>query len=297
MSISGILNVSKPEGRTSFSVVDWLRRLTGEKRVGHAGTLDPRATGVLPVCFGQGTRVIQFLLRGSKIYLAQIELGVATDTFDSEGKIVQRGDMGDITTARIEEALTCFVGVIEQVPPVYSALKHHGKRCYELARAGNMITMQSRRVEITRLELVDCDLPLITIKVVCGKGTYIRSLAHDLGQYLGCGAYLKSLIRLRYGPFDIKDALSVDQVEEAFRQGCWRELLHPVDSVLLNWSAAIVNKGSESTIRNGNSLHLEGGHLPSDRYCRVYNPEGDFVALLRFVSDKKLWHPEKVFPL
>lgn len=297
MSIDGILNVNKPEGKTSFNVVAWLRRLTGEKRVGHAGTLDPIATGVLPTCFGQGTRVMQFLTDSSKTYLAQIELGVATDTFDRQGEIIQRRDPSAVTVAQIEEVLAAFQGAIEQVPPIYSALKYHGRRYYELARAGIPIKLKPRQVEITSLELIDCQLPLITIKVECGKGTYIRSLAHDLGQYLGCGGYLKSLIRLQCGPFHMEDALALPQIKDAFQQGTWEELFHPVDSPLLNWRAAIVDKRNELAIRNGRSLPLGEEHSPSEEYCRAYSPDGHFIAVLRFISEKKLWHPEKVFSL
>jgi len=296
MSIDGILNINKPEGKTSSNVTVWLRRMTGEKHVGHAGTLDPIATGVLPICFGQGTRVVQFLTDSSKTYLAQIELGTATDTYDREGKIIQRGDPSAVTAAQIQEALTAFQGTIQQVPPIYSALKHHGRRYYELARAGTPITPKPRQVKITSLELIDCQLPLITIKVECGRGTYMRSLAHDLGQCLGCGAYLKNLIRLRCGPFHIEDALSLSQIEDAFQQDNWEGLFHSVDSPLLSWRAAIVDETKELAIRNGRSLPLSEESPPS-KYCRAYGPDGQFIALLRFISEKKLWHPEKVFPL
>ncbi|HEX75499.1 MAG TPA: tRNA pseudouridine(55) synthase TruB, partial [Dehalococcoidia bacterium] len=233
MSIDGILNVNKPEGKTSFNVVAWLRHATGEKHVGHAGTLDPIATGVLPICFGQGTRVVQFLTDSSKVYLAQIELGVATKTFDRQGGIIQRADPSGISVAQIEEALAAFQGTIEQVPPIYSALKHYGRRCYELARAGIPIKLKPRQVEISSLQLASCRLPLVTVRVECGGGTYVRSLAHDLGQRLGCGAHLSGLVRLRCGPFRIEDALSAPQVEDAVKRGDWKGLLHAVDSPLL----------------------------------------------------------------
>jgi len=297
MRIDGFLNVNKPEGKTSFSIVAWLKFLAGEKHVGHGGTLDPIATGVLPICFGQGTRVVQFLTNDSKAYLAKIELGVVTDTFDSEGKIIQREDLRGVTVARVEQALTTFQGSIEQVPPVYSALKYRGRRSYELARAGVPIKLKPRKVEITNIELIDCQLPLIMIKVECGKGTYIRSLAHDLGQYLGCGAYLKNLVRLRCGPFLIEDALSESQIEDAFRQDTWRELLYSVDSPLLGWRAVIVDGRNELAIRNGRSLSLGEGQLPPEEYCRAYGPDGRFIAVLRFFSNNGLWHPEKVFSL
>ena len=297
MRIDGILNVNKPEGKTSFAVVAWLRRVAGQKRVGHTGTLDPIATGVLPICFGQATRVIQFLTDSSKTYLAEVELGTATDTFDREGKVTLRGDPRAVTVAQIEEALTAFQGTIKQAPPVHSALKHHGRRYYELARAGTPIKPKPRQVEITALELIDCQSPVITIKVECGRGTYIRSLAHDLGQYLGCCAYLKNLTRLRCGPFRIEDALPPSQIEDGLQKGTWNELFHPVDSPLLTWRAAIVDETNELAIRNGRLLPLGEERSPPEEYCRAYNPDGHFIAVLRFISEKKLWHPEKVFSL
>jgi tRNA pseudouridine55 synthase len=295
MSIDGILNVNKPEDKTSFNAVAWLKRLTGEKHVGHAGTLDPIATGVLPICFGQATRVAQFLTESSKTYLAQIELGVTTDTFDRQGKIIERGDASGITVTQIEEALTAFRGVIKQVPPVYSALKHHGRRYYELARAGIPINLKPRQVEIVNLELISCQLPLITINVECSKGTYIRSLAHDIGQCLRCGAHLKNLTRLRCGPFHIEDALYLPQIEEAFQNGTWEEFLHPLDSPLSNWKTIIVDKRNELAIRNGCSLSLDEPFLPPEKNCRAYNLDGYLIAVLHFITEKKLWHPEKVF--
>ena len=295
MSIDGILNVNKPEGKTSFDAVAWLKRLTGEKHVGHAGTLDPIATGVLPICFGQATRVVRFLTESSKTYLAQIELGVTTDTFDRQGKITERGDPSGITVTQVEEALTTFQGVIKQVPPVYSALKLQGRRCYELARAGIPIKLKPRQVEIINLELINCQLPLITINVECSKGTYIRSLAHDLGQCLRCGAHLKNLIRLRCGPFRIEDALYLPQIEDAFRKGTWEEFLHPLDSPLSNWKTIIVDKRNELAIINGCSLSLDETFLPPEKNCRAYNLDGYFIAVLNFIPEKKLWHPERVF--
>jgi tRNA pseudouridine55 synthase len=295
MSIDGILNVNKPEDKSSFNTVAWLKRLTGEKHVGHAGTLDPIATGVLPICFGQATRVAGFLTESTKTYLAQIELGVTTDTFDRQGEIIERGDTSDITVTQIEKALTAFQGVIKQVPPVYSALKYQGRRYYELARAGIPIKPKPRQVEILNLELISCQLPLITINVECSKGTYIRSLAHDIGQYLRCGAHLKNLSRLRCGQFHIEDALYLPQIEEAFQKGTWEEFLHPLDSPLSNWKTIIVDKRNELAIKNGCSLSLDETFLPPEKNCRAYNLDGYLIALLHFIPEKKLWHPERVF--
>lgn len=294
---NGILNVNKPEGETSFGVVAWLKRLTSEKHVGHAGTLDPIATGVLPVCLGQATRIAQFLSNSGKTYLAQIELGVTTDTFDRQGKVVERSNPSHITAARVEEALASFRGVINQVPPAFSALKQRGRRCYELARAGVPLTLKPRRVEIKKLELVSCQLPLMEIKVDCSKGTYIRSLANDIGQYLGCGAHLKNLTRLQCGPFSIQDAILPGEFEDAFRKGSWTSLIHPVDSPLLNWEAIIVGKKNEMDIRNGCPFPVNDTDQFSGEYCRAYDLDGNFLAVLHLIPEKRQWHPEKVFSL
>jgi tRNA pseudouridine55 synthase len=296
MSIDGILNVNKPEGKTSFSIVAWLRHLSGEKHVGHAGTLDPIATGVLPVCLGQATKVVQFLADSNKAYLAQIELGIATDTFDREGKITHREDPSGITIAQIEKALVTFRGTIQQSPPRYSALKYQGRRHYELARAGIQVETKPRQVKIIGIELIGYEPPLLTIKVECSKGTYIRSLAHDLGQYMGCGAHLKNLTRTQCGPFLIEDALPVSEIKCIFHQGIWNEFLHPVDTPLLNWSAVIVDETSELAIKNGCSISLVEEHHITAKYCRAYSSDGRLLAVLRFVPDKNLWHPYKVFP-
>jgi tRNA pseudouridine55 synthase len=297
MGIDGILIINKPEGKTSFSVVARLKRLSGEKRVGHAGTLDPIATGVLPICFGQATRITQFITNSSKTYLAQIELGVTTDTFDRQGKTVERKDPGGITVTHIKQALTAFTGTINQVPPAFSAVKQGGRRCYEMARAGVPIKLKSRRVEITKLELINYQQPLVEINIDCSKGTYIRSLANDLGQHLGCGAHLRNLTRLRCGPFSIRDALSLDQVEDAFGKDAWKNLIHPVDSPLWNWRAIIVGRKNELDIRNGRPLPADEIRPFSEEYCRAYDLNGNFLAVLHFIPERRQWHPEKVFSL
>ncbi len=308
--MDGILNINKPWGKTSFSVVAMVRRLTGERRVGHAGTLDPAATGVLPICLGQGTRVVEFLVEATKAYRAEIELGVATDTYDAGGRIIQRGDTSGISRDQLESGLASFSGLIWQTPPMYSAVKYQGKPLYKLARAGVTVERRSRLAKILRLELVDWQPPVATIEVACGKGTYIRSLADDLGQALGCGAYLKSLIRLRCGIFDIRDAVSVPQLEDAFRYGYWQYFVHPVDSVLLHWAAMVVSGDTGRRISNGRPLFLgnsEGGEggsyleqpIPrgssSGNRCRAYALDGRFLGVLRFNSERGHWQPEKVF--
>jgi tRNA pseudouridine55 synthase len=308
--MDGILNINKSRGQTSFDVVSAVKRLTGERRVGHAGTLDPLATGVLPVCLGQGTRVIEFLMDSTKAYRAEIELGATTDTYDADGKITRQDDPAGISQEQLESALSSFRGSIEQIPPMYSAVKHKGKPLYKLARAGITVEQKSRPVTIHSLELVDWQSPVITIEVVCGKGTYIRSLAHDLGQALGCGAYLKSLVRLRCGLFDIRDAVTLPQLKHAFHYGYWQHFVYPIDSVLLHWTAMVVSDDTGQDIRNGRPLVLKDdkidrriNHLTqpvaepssSENYCRAYALDGRFLGVLRFDSEKEQWQPEKVF--
>ncbi len=290
--MDGILNIDKPWGETTFRVVALIKRLSGERRVGHAATLDPAATGVLPICLGKGTRVAEFLLNSSKIYRAQIELGTATDTYDASGRITHRGDPSNISLERLESVLNSFRGSIRQTPPMFSAIKHHGKPLYQLARAGITVDRKSRPTEIYRLELVEQQMPVFTVEVECSRGTYIRSLAHDLGEHLGCGAHLKSLIRLKCGVFHIADAISVPQLEEAFRGGYWQRFVHPIDIILQDWQAVIVSAETESAIRQGQQLELP--EVDADR-CRAYNAEGRFLGILRFLPELDKWQPEKVF--
>ena len=298
--MDGILNINKPQNKTSFSIVAMVKRLSGERRVGHAGTLDPAATGVLPVCLGRGTRVTEFLVNATKTYLAQIELGVATDTYDSSGQITQQKDPSGINQRQLESVLDSFRGSIQQTPPMYSAVKHQGQPLYELARAGIKVERKSRPTKIHRLELISWQPPLVTLEVECGKGTYIRSLAHDLGQSLGCGAHLKSLVRTRCGLFDIKDAISISQLEEAFRYGYWQHFVYPIDIMLWHHSAIVVNNATEDIIRKGGSLVLEhsGSRVdngcPGQHHCRAYTLDGRFLGVLHHVPEKGLWQPKKV---
>ncbi|MFC1934490.1 tRNA pseudouridine(55) synthase TruB [Chloroflexota bacterium] len=308
--VDGIININKPRDRTSFSIVSMVKRMTKEQRVGHAGTLDPAATGILPVCLGRGTRIIEFLVDATKTYQAEIELGMATDTYDASGQITQRGDPSGISQDQLESVLTSFCGLILQIPPMYSAVKYQGKPLYKLARAGITVERRSRLAKIHSLELVDWQPPIATIEVVCGKGTYIRALAHDLGQTLGCGACLKSLVRSRCGRFNLGNAVSVPQLEDAFRHGYWQHFVYPIDSVLAHWTTMVVSDTAEQSIRNGRPLVLgdtngnKGNkyheqHITvepsSENHCRAYALDGHFLGVLRFNSERRQWQPEKVF--
>ena len=297
--MDGILNIDKPPGKTSFGVVAMVKRLSGERRVGHAGTLDPDATGVLPVCLGQATRIVEFLVDTTKTYRAGVELGISTDTYDASGQITQRGDPSSVDLDTLQSALASFRGAIRQTPPMFSALKHRGQPLYKLARAGISVERQSRTIKIHRLELISWQPPLATLEIECTKGTYIRALAHDLGQALGCGAYLKSLVRTRCGLFDIKDAVSLPQLEEAFRHGYWENFLLHTDFALHDYRALVVDDAAVAAIKNGNFIAIDASHSPNadadKTYCRAYSQDGRFLGILCFVPEKGLWHPEKVF--
>jgi tRNA pseudouridine55 synthase len=297
--MDGIINIDKPVGKTSFAVVATIKRLTRERRVGHGGTLDPMASGVLPVCLGRGTRVVEFLAEARKTYAAEITLGVATDTYDTEGRVTQRGDPSGIEHETIVEALKPFRGRVAQRPPMYSAVKHNGRRLYELARMGITVERPLRPAHIYRIELVNYDSPLLTLEVECGKGTYIRSIADDLGRALGCGAHLTGLVRTAYGPFRIEDAVSLDGFEAASREGQWEELVQPLGIALETWPAVTVSDEQGHLIVNGRPLSQDESGIPSEaetggRLC-AYSQEGCLLAVLKFRAESGQWHPAKVF--
>ncbi len=292
--MDGILNVNKPPAMTSYGVVARVKRLTGERRAGHTGTLDPAASGVLPVCLGQATRVVEFLMDAAKTYRAVIELGISTDTYDASGNVTRRGDPSGIDIQHIEEALEAFCGSIRQVPPMFSALKHGGRPLYKLARAGVTVERKSRPVTVYRLELISFESPLVELEIECSKGTYIRSLAHDLGWGLGCGAHLRSLVRTRSGTFDIGNAVSLPDLEKAFRGGDWQRFLYPVDSVLEHLPRVALDEAGEASIKNGSSIALPAG-TDTEKLLRAYSHDGRFLAVLRYLPDSALWHPDKVF--
>jgi tRNA pseudouridine55 synthase len=293
-AISGILNIDKPQGWTSHDVVAKVRRLSGQKRVGHAGTLDPLATGVLLVCLGQATRVSEYLMRGRKVYRAAVHLGLSTDTYDADGQVTARTPEVNVTLSQLEEALSAFVGRIEQIPPMYSALKHRGTPLYKLARQGKTVERKPRPVEIYDVKLLDWSSPVLTIEIVCSPGTYLRSLAHDLGQRLGCGAHLSSLTRLASGHFTLDKAIRLDALSEAFATGRWVELIHPLDEALLDFETITFGSQAERQIRFGQQVQ---GPMPSSSpsLCRAYSTEGKLIALLQYDAQTGLWQPKKVF--
>ena len=296
-AVDGILNVDKPFGMTSMDVVRRIKRASGIKRVGHGGTLDPAGTGVIPICLGQATRMMEYLVDGTKDYRAVVELGVTTDTYDALGQVTGRRDPSNVSLADVERALESFRGVIQQVPPMYSALKQGGKRLYDLARAGIEVERQPRTIEVFDIQLLEWSNPLLTVEIRCGRGYYVRSFAFDLGEVLGRGGHLKSLIRLRSGPFRISDASPLSEAEDRFADGTWRETLHASDVVLYDLRAIIAGRNVEDRITHGRPLPT-GFRIPHARpgeRCRAYGVDGRFLAVLAFDASAAQWQPDKVF--
>jgi len=295
--VSGILNLDKPAGWTSFDVVAFVRRRTHVRRVGHAGTLDPAATGVLPLLLGQATRLAEYLVDATKVYEATIELGLETDTYDAEGEVLRRADASGVNRESVEVALLRFRGEIDQAPPPYSALKREGVPLYKRARRGEDVQTAPRRVRADRLDIISYEPPVLRVEVECGKGFYVRSLAHDLGAALGVGGCLVALRRARVGPFRVEDAVDIETLRREIESGEWRERLFPPDEVLLGWRAAIVGAANEERLSHGHALSLQplpgATAIPGDR-CRAYGLAGDFLAVLRCAGGLQ-WRPEKVF--
>jgi tRNA pseudouridine55 synthase len=296
---AGILNVNKPPGMTSFAVVSLVRRLTGVRRVGHVGTLDPIAEGVLPVCVGGATRIVEYLVAAPKRYRASIRLGASTDTYDSEGAVVATGDPSGVTREAVEAALAPFAGKIEQVPPLYSAVKFEGRPLYRYAREGKTAPREPRSVTVHWLRLLSFEPPVVEIELEVGRGAYVRTLAHDLGERLGCHAHLVRLTRLRSGPFRIEEAVTPDGLRAAAEQGAWEELLSAPDRVLESWYAALLGEGHSRDVCQGRLLILEPARpelleLAEGTPCRAYSSEGEFLAILRYRGAGR-WHPERVF--
>lgn len=292
--MDGIFNINKATGMTSHDVVARVRRLARQKRVGHAGTLDPAASGVLPVCLGQATRVAEYLSESGKAYRATIRFGAVTDTYDAEGTVLREAPVR-LTRERIEAVLPEFLGEQMQRPPIYSALKRDGQRLYALARAGEAVEAEPRPVRIDALRIVSWDSPDLVLDVECGKGTYIRSLAYDLGERLGPGAHLAALVRTRSGPFTLAHSLTLDELERALEDGAWRNALYAPDEALLDRRAAILAERSANRVRNGLPLVASPtAAYPPGELLRAYTTDGRFLAVMRWSNESAAWQPDKV---
>ena len=274
--MNGILLVDKPTGWTSSDVVAKLRGLLHERRIGHSGTLDPMATGLLVVFVGRATRAVEFAESQEKRYLASLRLGLATDTQDITGNRIS-GEPREISEAELERTLALFRGDIQQIPPMYSAIKVGGKKLYEIARRGGEVERKPRPVHIRELRLLGREGEDWLLDVTCSKGTYIRTLCHDIGQSLGCGGCMSALRRVRAGEFSIENACTLDQVREAADRGEAEKLLLPVDSLFRQDPALSLNARDEKRIRSGGVFSV----AVQDGQYRAYGSDGGFLALVR----------------
>lgn len=305
--MNGILNVYKEKGYTSHDVVAKLRGILHEKKIGHTGTLDPDAVGVLPVCVGKATKVCDILTDRDKTYTAVVCLGMTTDTLDMSGEVQQVREVR-VSEEDIRKALGDFRGEITQIPPMYSAVKVNGKRLYELARKGQEVERRERRVTIHELILQSVNLEdnEFSLEVSCSKGTYIRSLCHDIGQKLGCGAVMKDLVRTRVGQFRIEEAKKLQEIEDFCRCQDPASLLQPIDSVFSEFPSGHVAEAAMKYLRNGNLLARRCCHRESAKAAqgdewrdgenvRMYGSDGEFYAIYRYDERNQRFRIVKMF--
>ena len=303
--MNGVINVYKEAGFTSHDVVAKLRGIVKQKKIGHTGTLDPDAEGVLPVCLGNATKLCGLLTEKEKTYRAVLLLGQTTDTQDTSGRVLTEAPV-TATGEQVREAIMSFLGDYDQVPPMYSALKVNGKKLYELAREGKEVERQARRVRILDMEIHEIRLPEVTFTVTCSSGTYIRTLCQDIGEKLGCCGCMKSLLRTKVDRFELADSHKLSELETMMHEGRIGEVLLPVDEVFAACPAVRIRQESDRLIQNGNPFGKEdiaettGERLPEgtelERNCvRVYNSEGDFRGLYRREQGGRRYKPEKMF--
>ena len=327
--MDGIINVYKENGFTSHDVVAKLRGILRMKKIGHTGTLDPAAEGVLPVCLGKGTRLCDMLTDKTKTYRAVLLLGQETDTQDTTG-VVQAEYPVHVTEEEVRKAIVSFLGDYMQIPPMYSALKVNGKKLYELARQGKEVERQARPVQILDIQIESIDLPRATFFVTCSKGTYIRTLCYDIGRKLGCGGCMESLLRTRVDRFELKDSLTLSQIEKLRDEGRVEEAVVPVEGVFLRLPALVTKPGDgDKLVHNGNPFPAELAEAEdcdlsvefgagsdcaaepagrsetecglaasvADRFdgVRVYDSEHHFIGIYRYSEEKRRYQPQKIF--
>ncbi len=298
--INGIMNIYKEAGFTSHDVVAKLRGIVGQRKIGHTGTLDPDAVGVLPVCFGTATKLCDMMIDKSKEYEVCMRLGVTTDTQDMSGTVLCENEVTADEVAVIS-AIMSFVGGYEQIPPMYSALKVDGKRLYELARQGKEIERQPRHVDIPQIRIMEVSIPFARFTVECSKGTYIRALCADIGERLGCGAAMETLKRTRVGNFKIEDAVTLSGVARLMETGdCEKYIITP-DRIFMEYEGVVVKPEAERALLNGNKLFFEQIDLEHNKFfhdgdmIRVYNGKREFKAIYTFVKKENSFKPYKMF--
>ena len=296
--LNGVINVYKEKGYTSHDVLAKLRGILKQKKIGHTGTLDPEAEGVLPVCLGNATKLCDMLTEKRKEYIAEFLCGVVTDTQDMTGTVLSRSKT-DLTEEAVRTVIMSFLGESDQIPPMYSACKVNGRRLYELAREGKEVERKARRITIYELEILGMELPNVTIRVLCSKGTYIRTLCHDIGQKLGCGAAMQSLLRTRVERFTLADARRLDEIKEFWEKDEIGRILLPVDAMFETLPAITVTPFFLTALQNGNPLYLrqikgKSGWMDGEQ-TRVYDEAGKFYGIYAFLAMKGRFQPVKMF--
>ena len=294
--MNGIINVLKPPGMTSHDVISYIRRLTGIKKVGHTGTLDPGAAGVLPVCVGKATRVAEYLISYDKCYRAECTFGISTDTQDDCGEILQVCDASYLTSNSISDVLMAFTGRLEQVVPMFSAVKVKGKKLYEYARAGQKIEREARSINVYSLNPVYYEglgtaQPKVLFEIICSKGTYVRTICHDIGQKLGCGAHMSFLIRTKAGDFNLNDAVTLEELKKYADKGLLNQVFVPVDKVLKSMVSVQVRESAVTSVIAGNRLYPPGvielpAHLTEGQIVRL-RVEDNLLALAKVIVEQE----------
>ena len=306
---SGVLIVDKGRGATSFDVVAIVRRRLGVRRIGHAGTLDPDATGVLPILVGEATKLTPYLVDQDKEYVATLRFGVTTDTHDVSGRILSETPVDAISHARLEEACRAFVGQIRQVPPMYSAVHHQGRRLYELAREGIEVERAAREVFIRSIVIEKVDGPRATLRIVCGKGTYVRVLAADLGAALGCGGAVENLVRWRVGPFELRDAVSWDELtgrrsetperrseapeRRSEAPGLWSHV-RPVEAVLAGWPSVRLDRPGAAAFGHGQPADVIPAAASKEGFVRVHDVDGAMIGVGELMASGSKVRPVRI---
>lgn len=295
MERSGVINIYKEAGYTSHDVVAKLRGILKQKKIGHTGTLDPQAQGVLPVCLGKGTKLCDLLADHDKEYEAVLRLGITTDTQDMEGNVLQESSV-QVSEEEVRTCILSFQGEQMQVPPMYSALKVNGKKLYELAREGKVVERKARPVTFHKIEVLWVKLPNVKIRVQCSKGTYIRTLCNDIGEKLGCGGCMEELLRTRVERFALEDAVKLDEVQKAMEEGTVDSLILPVDRMFDQYPAAKTTTQGDLLVHNGNRIFpelLQKEPEAEKGFVRVYDSEDTFIGLYEKKADQLV--PVKMF--
>ncbi|MEG2667073.1 MAG: tRNA pseudouridine(55) synthase TruB [Lachnospiraceae bacterium] len=297
--VHGVINIYKEKGYTSHDVVARLRGIVGQRKIGHTGTLDPDAVGVLPVCLGKATKLCDLLTDKDKTYQAVLLLGVDTDTQDTTGTVLTKYPTKHLTEDMVREAITYFVGSYGQIPPMYSALKVNGKKLYELARAGQEIERKPRDITIYSIHIESMELPRVTVTVRCSKGTYIRTLCHDIGTRLQCGGCMESLIRTKVGQFQIEDSITLDEAEQKKKDGILTDVILPIDDMFLQYPLVVVTHEARELLYNGNPFNAdciqESVRLKDQEKVRVYDEGGRFIALYQYQEEQHQYKIVKMF--